>query len=187
MNSLIEVRQYGDGWEVVEPGRARYGYRRLADAIRRAGQMIEDPRSEAKDWRFVDEFMTGATEVAHERARIAEADAAIVRRTEQQIVTLALNGLSNGDIAAALGITPARVSQLVKESAEWLWGEDDPSGEIQYVKLLLNRGWRAGRGRGPLPDKLIFAGQVFVPTGGAGAVEGRPWRHTYVLPEMLRD
>lgn len=182
----IRVSQWNDGWFAEVDGEHQFVKRRLTDVVRQAGRLIGEATapgaSPSSQWIFTDDFMAEALAVAQDRALLAKEEAAVAARTNVMIVTLAENGLTNGDIAAVLGITPARVSQLVQDTAEWLWGANSPAGELHYVKLKLGNGWRAGRGRGPVPDSIEFAGRTYIRNGFASSANGQPWKHTY-LPQ----
>lgn len=183
----VQLTQWEEGWLVDVDGRDRFIYKRLTDAIRRANDVIGETtrpgQFPAVTWEFTDDFMKEALAIARERADVARREAEVARKTNEVIVSLAKEGLSNNDIAVVLGITSARVSQIVQDTAEWLWGADDPNGEVQLIKLRFGKGWRAGKGRGPLPATLEYANETYVRSGGASAVGGQPWKHTYVLKE----
>ncbi|MFF2773118.1 hypothetical protein ACFVUP_39075, partial [Streptomyces bacillaris] len=109
MSENVLVSQLEGGWQVDVAGRERYVYSRLTDAIRRAGQVISSDASPgastAVTWSFADDFMREALAVANERRALAAREAELTRRTNEAIVSLALEGLANGDIAAVLGLT----------------------------------------------------------------------------------
>ncbi|MGX5697780.1 hypothetical protein ACWKWP_16400 [Agromyces soli] len=50
--------------------------------------------------------MNEAVAVAEERRRLADDEARIAKLTNETIVNLAQQGLTNGDIATVLGLTP---------------------------------------------------------------------------------
>lgn len=183
----VQLTQWNEEWLVDVDGQDRFVYKRLTDAIRRANDVISQSTPARQfptvSWEFTDGFMKEALAIAQERADLARREKEMAGKTNEAIVKLAKEGLSNNDIAAVLGITSARVSQIVQDTAEWLWGADDPNGELQLVKLRFGKGWRAGKGRGPLPPTLEYGGETFVPSGGATAIGGQPWKHTYVPRE----
>ena len=180
----IQVSKWDEGWFVAVDDQERFVSGRLVDVIRRAGRIVGNAtplgESHAATWKFTDDFMAEARAVAEARRELANEEARVARRTNDAIITLAKNGLTNGDIAAVLGLTPSRVSQIVMDTAEWLWGVGAPNAEIEHVKLLFGNGWRMGRGRGPLPPEIEFGGETYVPTGLASSVGNQPMKHTYV-------
>lgn len=181
----VNVSQEADGsWLVVVDGREQYAYQRLTDAIRRTGRRLGDEagpgQSASVRWTFADDFVNEAVAVAKERRQLAEDEARIAKLTNETIVNLAQQGLSNGDIATVLALTPARVSQIVQDRADWLWGEGDTTGEVTFARLYFGNGWRVVKGRGPVPPRITFAGLTFEASGGSHAVGGQPMIPSYV-------
>ncbi|WP_426624440.1 hypothetical protein ACPPVW_18100 [Leifsonia sp. McL0607] len=184
MSDIVQISQEPHGWQVELPGQAQFGYVRLADARRRAEQLIDRPGWSAVRWEYSDDFMQEAAELFKRRQAWKLEQAAIAEQTATVIQNLALQGLAIGDIAAAVGVTRERVGQLVDDLAEEMWGEGDPNQRLQFVRLILERGWKNIRGYGPPPPEITWAGRRFVPNGVASGAMGQPLRHSYVQQEQ---
>lgn len=97
----------------------------LDRAVREVVVLATDlPDEHMPDLRLAYEFRTGepeidnaATEVRTLRARADDMAADAVRRTGSAAVALVAQGLSVRDIAAVLGVSPQRVSQLTSRKA----------------------------------------------------------------------
>lgn len=179
----VQISKADEGWLVTVAGRDRFAYKRLADAVRRAGDIVGEStpgrHMPSIQFDFTDDFMNEAISLHRTRVELGQRERELAREIDGAIVMLAKEGLSNGDIATVLGLTPSRVSQLVQDGAALLWGEDDPHGELHLVKLKVGKGWRAGSGRGPLPDTITYGGELYERVGMASSVGGQPWKHTY--------
>ncbi|MFJ3491022.1 hypothetical protein [Leifsonia aquatica] len=180
MSQEIEVTKIKDGWTAVEPGAAQFVYQRLADTLKRAQKMLADGKSAATGWHYTDDYMQAAAALARRRAALKAEQAAIAQATDELIQDLAVRDLPGGDIAAALGISAERVSQILY-NGEWLHDGGDAFREINLVKLKLEEGWKVGRVRGPLPDSIPWAGRMFDRTGMGSSVGEQDVRWTYLL------
>lgn len=180
MTHQIEVTKIKDGWMAVEPGVSQFVYLRLADTLKRTQKMLADDKSSATGWHFTDDFMQAAADLARRRAALKAEQSAIAQATDRLIKDLAVLDLPGGDIAAALGISAERVSQILYDG-EWLHDGGDAFSEINLVKLKLEDGWKVGRVRGPLPDSIPWAGRIFDRTGMGSSVGEQEMRWTYLL------
>jgi hypothetical protein len=172
----ITVSQADEGWSVDVDGAGHFQYTRLTDAVRRAGELSG---GKSTTWIFSDDFLLEAVALAKDRVAVRSAQQRIANATTEMVNRLAMHGLENGDIATVLGISSTRVSQII-DPGQPLWGTDTGTADTHLVRLELEKGWRAGRGYGPMPSELSYAGQTFVPTGGAHSIGGQPPRHTFV-------
>ncbi|MDR1188949.1 MAG: helix-turn-helix domain-containing protein [Bifidobacteriaceae bacterium] len=123
----VQVTREGDKWlgEVVGLAGAHTfagSLLSLDKAIREVIALVEDLPTGAEagldlDWDFsaVSPEAVRAGALGGQRRRHERAHRSIVTKTQQTVVQLAQSGWSHRDIAAVLGISPGRVSRVLRE------------------------------------------------------------------------
>lgn len=122
----VQAKRWERGWElyIYDPDGAEVGVTQ-SHTIRGADRMVrdyvallrdEDPHSLALDIRPVlDAATTAKVERARQAVRAAEqAQLDAARESREVARRLIASGLTGGDVAAVLGVSAQRVSQLVK-------------------------------------------------------------------------
>lgn len=99
----------------------------LMESIREVIVLMDDLDDDAVpmvhlDFQTEDTDVVEASHVAAERAQIAARETEMQRLTQRMVLKLTARGYSVRDVARILGVTPGRVSQLMKASTNGLTG-----------------------------------------------------------------